>query len=138
MTQEPDTEQLRGIPRIVKYIVIHCSAPHIGDDPAMFACHFYLPRDGSIKQPLDLETIGRHTKGFNNQSIGICYEGGADEDGLPSDTRTAEQRRALKTLVRTLKESYPDAVVVGHNQLMVYTGVNVCPAFDVGSDGFDC
>ena len=35
--------------------------------------------------------MAAHVKGFNQKSIGICYEGGVTEDGKYEDTRTAEQ-----------------------------------------------
>ena len=53
--------------------------------------------------------IGAHAKGFNANSIGIAYEGGLDPDGNPADTRTAEQRTALITLLKQLHERFPEA-----------------------------
>lgn len=123
-----------ALPRLVKYLVIHCSAGHYCDDSGLFVCHLYISRDGSVRQRLPLESEGCHAKAFNRLSIGICYEGGTDDNGRPADTRTAEQRQSLTSLVRHLKESHPGVAVVGHNQLMAYTRTNVCPAFDVGRE----
>lgn len=54
-----------------------------------------------------VERIGAHCKGHNEGSIGICYEGGLDIKGNPKDTRTAEQKRAMKWLIETLKFDFP-------------------------------
>lgn len=61
--------------------------------------------------------IGAHAKGFNANSIGIAYEGGLDPDGNPADTRTAEQRTALITLLKQLHERFPEARICGHRDL---------------------
>ena len=53
--------------------------------------------------PVPVERIGAHAKGFNAESIGICYEGGLDCRGRPADTRTPEQRAALRLLVHQLQ-----------------------------------
>ena len=64
---------------------------------------------------------------YNAHSIGICYEGGLDENGVDKDTRTPEQRAALIALLRSLKEDYPDAEIMGHCEL---EGVHkACPCF---------
>ena len=96
------------------------------------SCHFYIQRDGRTVQHLQLSTIGNHAKGFNRCSVGVCYEGGIDERGLPKDTRTIVQRRSMEDLIRSLKQVFPNAMIVGHNQLKAYDGKNVCP----GSKGF--
>ncbi|MCF2583128.1 hypothetical protein I6E24_14425 [Bacteroides caecigallinarum] len=54
-----------------------------------------------------VERIGAHCKGHNEGSIGICYEGGLDIKGNPKDTRTAEQKHAMKWLIETLKFDFP-------------------------------
>ena len=68
-----------------------------------------------------------HARHYNAHSIGICYEGGLDENGVDKDTRTPEQRAALIALLRALKEDYPDAEIMGHCEL---EGVHkACPCF---------
>ena len=67
------------------------------------------------------------TSGYNANSIGICYEGGLDENGKPADTRTPAQKAALIALLRSLKVDYPDAEIKGHCELK---GVHKdCPCF---------
>ena len=40
--------------------------------------------------------IGAHVVNHNKYSIGICYEGGLNSESEPEDTRTPEQKRALR------------------------------------------
>jgi N-acetyl-anhydromuramyl-L-alanine amidase AmpD len=37
--------------------------------------------------------------------------------GQPADTRTPEQKSALRTLLEMLHRRYPNAVIVGHHDL---------------------
>ena len=79
--------------------------------------------------------VGAHAKHYNQHSIGICYEGGLDTQGRPADTRTPEQKQALVALLRSLKEDYPDATILGHRDLP-----NVrkdCPCFDAKAEYAD-
>lgn len=83
-------------------------------------------------------------KGQNAHSIGICYEGGLDADGNPKDTRTPEQRSALRLLVHRLLKLFKDARVCGHRDLSpdrdgdgtVEPGewVKQCPCFEVSKN----
>ena len=66
---------------------------------------------------------------YNRHSIGICYEGGLDEEGRPADTRTQAQRFALLDLLTILKHQYPDAQILGHYQLSASIH-KACPCFD--------
>ena len=50
---------------------------------------------------------------YNAHSIGVCYEGGLDEKGRAADTRTPAQKKALITLLCSLKHDYPYAEIVG-------------------------
>ena len=70
-----------------------------------------------------------HVKGQNHNkySIGVCYEGGLDIRGQPADTRTAEQKVAMRQLLEDLHRRYPRAVIVGHHDL---NHGKKCPCFD--------
>mgnify|MGYP002233563994 FL=1 len=70
-----------------------------------------------------------HAAGWNDKSIGICYEGGLDEQGRPADTRTYAQRCTLMDLLRQLRRDYPEARILGHYQLSPYIR-KACPCFD--------
>lgn len=115
----------------VKFIVIHCSATrsnstytafqldsdHRARGYRMAGYHFYIRRSGEIVEFRRLNEEGAHVRGFNACSVGICYEGGLRPDGTPSDTRTREQKVALKGLLGYLKDIFPWAMVVGHRDL---------------------
>lgn len=117
--------------RKINLIVIHCTASRCNSQLTPealeaehrrrgFACcgyHFYIRRSGEVKPMRQIAQIGAHAKGFNANSIGIAYEGGLDPDGNPADTRTAEQRTALITLLKQLHERFPEARICGHRDL---------------------
>ena len=130
--------------RTINLIVIHCSATRSNKrftveqlrdcHNARFhgkgiGYHYYIEQDGTVFQTRDENDIGMHARGYNAHSIGICYEGGLDENGNPSDTRTPAQKRALLILLRALKEDYPDAAIKGHCELPHVA--KACPCFDV-------
>ena len=129
--------------RSVNLIVIHCSATRCNRRftvDMLKACHnarfgnkgigyhYYIERDGHLYQTRDESLVGMHARHYNAHSIGICYEGGLNEQGQAADTRTPEQRAALIALLRSLKEDYPQAEILGHREL---EGVHKeCPSFD--------
>ena len=130
----------RAVPRSVSLLIIHCSATLPGQRVSVqdidrwhrqrgFDCigyHFYITVDGTIWTGRPLSQVGAHCKGYNAHSIGICYEGGLDEEGRPCDTRTLLQKAALVALINKLRELYPAADVVGHNDLNLH---KACPCF---------
>ena len=128
--------------RIITLIVVHCSASRCNqrytvemlrkDHNARFhnqgvGYHYYIERDGQLYPTRREDQVGIHARGYNANSIGICYEGGLDENGKPADTRTPSQKAALIALLRSLKVDYPDAEIKGHCELK---GVHKdCPCF---------
>ena len=129
-----------AVARSVSLLIIHCSATLPGQRVSVqdidrwhrqrgFDCigyHFYITVDGTIWTGRPLSQVGAHCKGYNAHSIGICYEGGLDEEGRPCDTRTLLQKAALVALINKLREIYPNADVVGHNDLNLH---KACPCF---------
>ena len=91
--------------------------------------HFYITRDGETHPCRPVHQIGAHATGWNDKSIGICYEGGLDENGRIADTRTYAQKCALLDLLRQLKTDYPKAKILGHYQLSENIR-KACPCFD--------
>ncbi|MCD8165543.1 MAG: N-acetylmuramoyl-L-alanine amidase, partial [Bacteroides sp.] len=84
---------------------------------------------------------GIHAKGYDDQSIGICYEGGLDEEGKPCDTRTCWQKHSLKVLIKALLMDYPDCRIVGHRDIMEDVAelqdeycLRECPCFEVSEE----
>jgi len=124
----------------VKFLVIHCVAnrcnrPFSVED--LIACgkakygqcsyHYYVRYDGSVIPLLPENVQGVHARGYNYCSLGIVYEGGLDENGNAADTRTEAQKASLVALLRSLKEDYPAAKIVGHREL---PGVHkACPCY---------
>ena len=53
-----------------------------------------------------VEDRGAHTYGHNRTSIGIVIIGGLDSEGKPKDTRTPEQKAALKELCKALQHDF--------------------------------
>ena len=90
-----------------------------------------------------VEKPGAHAKGYNANSIGICYEGGLDTNGRPADTRTDFQKHSLRVLVMLLLRDYPDSRLVDHRDLspdLNHNGeiepeewIKECPCFDAAT-----
>lgn len=143
--------------REINLIVVHCSATradrdftendlevchrHRGFNGAGY--HFYIRKNGDIKNTRPLEKAGAHALGYNAHSIGICYEGGLDVRYRPADTRTEWQKHSLRVLIRTLLMDYPGCRVCGHRDLSPDRNgdgrispeewVKECPCFEVTS-----
>lgn len=127
--------------RNITRIILHCTATKAGRVTTVaeidkwhrargfrgIGYHYVIYLDGSVHRGRDESATGAHCKGFNTNSIGVCYVGGLDSKGNPSDTRTPQQRKALKELVETLLSRYPEATVHGHYEF----AAKACPCFDV-------
>ena len=141
MTMENPKEEY--LPREIKLLVIHCSATrcnvpftveqlrqcHLQRGFKDIGYHFYITRNGELHHCRPVSEPGAHVRGFNRHSIGICYEGGLDELGKPTDTRTASQKETLRRVLGELKGLYPEAKIVGHYQLSANVH-KACPCFD--------
>ena len=129
--------------RRIALIVIHCSGTRCDRDfpvEALRRCHvrerrfadigyhYYITRDGVIHLCRPVDHIGAHARGWNDHSIGVCYEGGLDERGHPSDTRTMAQKVSLIALLRRLRLDYPGARILGHRELSPRIR-KACPCF---------
>ena len=72
--------------------------------------------------------ITNGAKGYNSTSRHIVYVGGrAATSKTPKDTRTEEQKEAMKQYVLDFHRRHPDVEIVGHNAL----SAKACPSFDV-------
>lgn len=126
----------------VRFLVIHCSATRCDRDYTpeqmlrdhkargfrTIGYHFYIRRNGIVTRHRKLLEVGAHARGVNRCSIGVCYEGGLDADGMPADTRTPEQKAGLTELLWKLHKLFPQALIVGHREL---PGVRkACPCFE--------
>ena len=127
---------------IIRYLIVHCSATrcnvpfsleqlrlsHRANGWKEIGYHFYITRDGRVHQIRPLNSAGIHARGYNHCSVGICYEGGLDEKGNPTDTRTRFQKDAHWDVLFILKQCFPQAQVIGHSQLPDVK--KACPCFD--------
>ena len=127
--------------RSINLIVVHCSATRC-DRPftveALIRCHdqrfgftgyhYYITRNGCTYQTRHEHLVGAHARGYNQHSLGVCYEGGLNEQGQPADTRTVRQKKALLRLLKRLKAAHPDAQILGHRDLPHVA--KACPCFD--------
>lgn len=130
--------------RKISKIIIHCSATPEGRNVTVkdidgwhrnrgfdkIGYHHVIYLDGSIHQGRAEEVIGAHTAGHNASSIGVCYIGGVDASMKAKDTRTAQQKTALRNLVAHLLKKYPGATVHGHNEF----AAKACPSFNVKTE----
>lgn len=128
----------------VRYLVLHCSATRCNSDyppEQMFrdhkargfhtiGYHFYVRRDGTLTQHRKLLEVGAHCRPYNRCSIGICYEGGLDEQGRPANTLTAPQFHTLSNLFKRLLQLFPDAMLMGHRDMRGASPKD-CPCLDV-------
>lgn len=138
-------------------IVIHCSATKEGKDFTAadidrwhrergfngIGYHFVIRLDGTIEAGRQLELPGAHTSGHNKDTIGICYIGGLDASGKAKDTRTDEQKEALRWLITAVRKYLPSGLgltVKGHRDyspdkngngvIDKYERIKECPCFD--------
>lgn len=130
-------------PQSVRFLVIHCSATkcnrnytekqllrdHKARGFRTVGYHFYCRKDGSLTQFRKLLEVGAHARPYNRCSIGICYEGGLDEEGRPANTLTHAQHRVIRHLLLQLKILFPQAEIVGHRDLPGATPKE-CPCFN--------
>ena len=138
--------------------VIHCTATEEGINYVVadvrtwherrgfrdIGYHFLIHLDGTIERGRPLSQPGAHAKGYNADSIGVCYVGGLGSDSQPKDTRTTAQVHALRAIVSVLRAMYPEIKVVGHRDLSVDLNgdgaisknewIKACPCFEVKTE----
>jgi len=143
--------------RTIERVVIHCTATEAGKDYTVadvrkwhkargfrdIGYHFLIHLDGTIERGRPWDQPGAHAKGYNNTSIGIAYVGGL-VDGKPYDTRTEEQKHALRACKRMMRAMFPTIDVCGHRDLSVDLNgdgvisknewLKACPSFDVKTE----
>lgn len=133
----------------VKYLIVHCTATAAGRDFhaadvrrwhksqgwSDIGYHYLVDLDGTIETGRPETQIGAHCAGINHISLGICYVGGLATDGrTPTDTRTIQQKAALRALLARLKKKYPQARIVGHHH---FNKGKACPCFDADHEYAD-
>jgi len=150
--------------RKITRIVIHCAATPEGRDvkavnivaghlmPASKGgrgwsapgYHYIVELSGRVVNTWPEGKIANGVKGYNADSIHVCYIGGVDAKGKPKDTRTPQQRASLRSVISELKARYPGARVLGHRDLSPDRNGNgvvepsewlkACPSYDVRAE----
>ena len=125
-----------------EYIVIHCAATKASMDIGLteirkwhvqdngwrdVGYHYIIRRNGEVELGRSIRDTGAHAAGYNHKSVSLCMVGGMAEDNSAENNFTAQQWTALLDLVKQLKSDYPDADVIGHNEI----SEKECPSFDV-------
>ena len=134
--------------REINRIILHCSATREGQDIdaatikkwhtdpkpegrgwSDIGYHYVIRLDGTIEGGRPIHKAGAHTKGHNDDSIGICYIGGVEEDGkTPKDTMNDCQEAAFKELIYSLRMVWDKHLTLhGHNEF----ASKACPSFKV-------
>lgn len=134
----------------VVWIVVHYSATPIEKDFSVkdidrmhrqrgfkeIGYHYFIRKNGEIQLGRDLSQPGRfevgaHSSGENDESVGVCYEGGvrlaAPDVGF--DSRTPAQSLSLAKVIGGLVKRFPKALVRGHRDMP--DAATQCPGFDV-------
>ena len=127
--------------RKIDLIIVHCSATpegkyfttadidrwHRQQGFKSIGYHFVVRLNGEVERGRPIAEVGAHCKGHNATSIGVCYIGGLAADGkTPKDTRTVEQRKAMRNLGKPLKHVFPEAVGRSRRDF----AAKACPCFD--------
>ena len=139
--------------RQITLIIIHCSAVRPDQESSAaqidtwhrqrgfhlgIGYHYVVRRNGQIEPGRPEWMIGAHCQNHNAHSIGVCYEGGLDIRGPldpkgrlpkqePADTRTPEQKVALRQILEDLHRRYPRALIIGHHDL---NPLKACPCIE--------
>lgn len=127
--------------RDIDTIIVHCADTYKGMDIGVddidgwhrtrgwdsVGYHFVITRSGGCQEGRPLEKQGAHTRGENENSIGICLVGGKGADGSPEFNFTRRQMEMLEKLIYDLLLDYPGLDVRGHNDY----ADKACPCFDV-------
>ena len=127
--------------RVISRIIIHHSASsltttiedinrwHRDKGWAGVGYHYVIHQDGTIYPGRDLDAHGAHCPQdrANIDSVGICVVG---DNTQPSQSWTADQRRALHGLVVSLRQVFATHLpAVGHRD--VPGTATLCPGLDV-------
>lgn len=144
--------------RVITDIVVHCTATrgwqdygaddirrmHKAQGWSDIGYHYVVRIDGTVENGRDVDIIGAHVSGYNKYSIGVVYVGGLDNQGKPKDTRTENQKNALRQLLLDLRELYQNAKISGHRDFSPdknHDGIispdeyiKECPCFDAKTE----
>ncbi len=88
--------------------------------------HFVIRRNGVLERGRDVGETGAHARGYNINSIGICWVGGVNYNGSkPEDNRTLKQKDSMIKLISAIVLLF-DVKILGHRNV----SNTKCPSFD--------
>jgi len=126
--------------RDIHWIVVHCTAT---DQDAKVESiqqywrgilgwknpgyHYIFDKHGKMTQLQDESKPTNGVRGYNANSIHLCYIGGKYKDD-----RTPMQKAMMLDLIKGLRRKYPDAIIQGHRDFLKKgkKGWKDCPRFD--------
>lgn len=102
--------------------------------------HYLISADGTVENITPIEQPSNGVKGYNHNSIHVCYKGGWNG----KDTRTDAQKTALLSVLTELKAKFPNAKIQGHRdfspdlnrdgKITPNEFVKSCPCFDAKTE----
>lgn len=115
--------------KITDYIILHHAAAtncspdgihtiHLKNGWAGIGYHFYIRKNGKIYKGRPLNTIGAHAVGYNDKSIGVCFEG-----NFENEVMNDAQLNSARYIINYLKNIYPNAKVIRHRDV----NATACP-----------
>ncbi len=112
----------------------HTSKPRFWSD---IGYHFVIRRNGFVELGRPLHLAGAHCLGHNENSIGVCWIGGAamatefnERVLVPENNILDVQYRQLHRVVRAIRILFDCPEVYGHNEKKGHEGRN-CPVIDM-------
>lgn len=145
--------------RLVKYIVIHCSAGFGSVDAIksywkntlkwkQVGYHRFIDEDGTVHKLANIDTVTNGVAGYNANSVHISYKGGVERTNVnkAKDTRTSEQRKAIVSTINEVLDElskYQDVSkikILGHRDfspdkngngvIESWERIKECPSYD--------
>lgn len=137
---------LKKSKRRIDWIAIHCAATPEGKDFSAsdirswhkrmgwrdIGYNYVIKLDGTVEEGRNVDIVPSHVRGYNSNSIGVCYVGGVDKNMKAKDTRTKEQKESLELLLKELRKLYPNAKIQGHRDFPRVR--KACPSFDAKTE----
>jgi N-acetyl-anhydromuramyl-L-alanine amidase AmpD len=77
-----------------------------------FGYHAYIRKDGRVFSGRPFGTVGAHCRGYNHNSIGICFEGNFEKEQMTQ----AQVDKGIE-LLKYLNKMYPEARITRHKDL---------------------
>ena len=108
-----------GIRSKTNHLILHHAAAngsaqdihsyHKNNGWAGIAYHFYIRKSGSVHRGRPEDWRGGHTSGYEDNSLGICFEG-----NFENETMSAAQIKAGRELVNDICKRYPGIDIGPH------------------------